>query len=64
MGIGNLLKKGIKGIASAVADEVSSTIGLTAEMEKYPDERLIRIIRTGSRKQKSAAAYVLKKRGH
>lgn len=38
MGIGDLLKRGIKGITSAVADEVSSAIGVAAEMEKHPDE--------------------------
>jgi hypothetical protein len=63
-GLGNILKKGIGGVASVVMDEVSSSISLVAEMEKYPDSRLIKIVKTGSTKQKSAAAYVLKKRGY
>ncbi|MBK5241687.1 hypothetical protein [Clostridium sp.] len=64
MGFVNILKIGIKAIASTVMDEVLSTIGLAAEMDNYPDERLMKIIKTGALKQKSAAAYALKKRGN
>ena len=66
MGLGKLLLKGVKGVASAAVNEVTSTIGLAAEMEKYPDATLRRIAQDehSSTKKKSAAAYVLKKRGY
>lgn len=38
MGLGNILKKGLKGIASVVINEVSSSTDLATEMEKYSDE--------------------------
>lgn len=66
MGLGKFLLKGVKGVASAAVNEVSSTIGLASEMEKYSDSRLRRIAQDeySSTKEKSAAAYVLKKRGY
>lgn len=66
MGLGDLFIKGVKGVASAVVDEVSSAIGLASEMERYSDARLRKIVQDeySSTKEKSAAAYVLKKRGY
>lgn len=66
MGLGKLLLKGVKGIVSLAANEVTSAIGLVSQMENYSDERLTRIAqdKCAPEEKRRAAAYVLKKRGY
>lgn len=65
MGLGNLLVKGIKVVASAALNQVADTMELSKEMERYSDGQLRRILKDpdSSTKEKSAATMALKKRG-
>lgn len=64
MGLGSLLFKVLKVVASAAANEVSSQIRTASEMDKHSNSRLRNTAQDehASIKQRRAAAYVLTKR--